>query len=77
MTVETRTTFTFDDPAGFKLRKYKGRLVREKAAAERKLIADRIKRMDLDVLAVQEVEDVYGLNADYADDRTGESAAIR
>ena len=24
-TVETRTTFTFDDPAGFKLRTYKGR----------------------------------------------------
>jgi hypothetical protein len=46
-TVETKTTFTFDDPAGFKLRKYKGRLVREKPAAERKLIADRIKRMDL------------------------------
>jgi predicted extracellular nuclease len=57
-TVETETSFTFDDPAGFKLRTYKGRLVKEKPEAERKLIASRIKRMDLDVLAVQEVEDI-------------------
>lgn len=28
-TVETKTSFTFDDPAGFKLRKYKGRLIKE------------------------------------------------
>jgi endonuclease/exonuclease/phosphatase family metal-dependent hydrolase len=56
--VEERTTFTFDNPVGFKLRTYLGKLVVGKPAAERKLIADRIKRMDLDVLAVQEVEDI-------------------
>jgi hypothetical protein len=53
--VEERTSFSFDDPAGFKLRKYLGKLVVGKSAAERKLIVDRIKRMNLDVLAVQEV----------------------
>jgi endonuclease/exonuclease/phosphatase family metal-dependent hydrolase len=57
-TVETTTSFTFSDPSGFKLRTYKGRLVKEKPEAERKLLADRITRMDLDVLAVREVEDI-------------------
>jgi endonuclease/exonuclease/phosphatase family metal-dependent hydrolase len=56
--VEQRTSFTFDDPAGFKLRTYLGKLVVGKPAAERALIAERIKRMNLDVLAVQEVEDI-------------------
>jgi hypothetical protein len=56
--VEERTSFSFDDPSGFKLRTYLGKLVRGKLAAERGLIAARIKRMDLDVLAVQEVEDI-------------------
>src|SRR4051812_18592080 len=56
--VEERTAFSFDDPSGFKLRTYQGRLVRGKPEKERKLIAARIKRMDLDVLAVQEVEDI-------------------
>jgi hypothetical protein len=66
-TVETKTTFTFDDPAGFKLRKY----VKEKPAVERKLIADRIKRMDLDVLAVQEVEDIDTLRQFVREDLKG------
>jgi endonuclease/exonuclease/phosphatase family metal-dependent hydrolase len=56
--VEKRTSFAFDDPSGFKLRTYGGRLVNAKPDADRGLIADRIKRMDLDVLAVQEVEDI-------------------
>jgi endonuclease/exonuclease/phosphatase family metal-dependent hydrolase len=56
--VEEQTSFSFDDPSGFKLRTYLGRLVKGKPEAERKLIATRIKRMDLDVLAVQEVEDI-------------------
>src|SRR4051812_36698653 len=56
--VEARTSFMFGDPSGFKLRTYLGKLVQPKAAAERKLIADRIKRVNLDVLAVQEVEDI-------------------
>jgi exonuclease III len=70
-TVETKTTFTFDDPAGFKLRKYKGRLVREKPAVERNLIAERIKRMDLDVLAVQEAEDIDTLRQFVREDLNG------
>jgi predicted extracellular nuclease len=70
-TVETKTTFTFDDPAGFKLRTYKGRLVKEKPEAERKVIATRIKRMDLDVLAVQEVEDIDTLRQFVREDLGG------
>jgi endonuclease/exonuclease/phosphatase family metal-dependent hydrolase len=70
-TVETTTSFTFSDPSGFKLRTYKGRLVKEKPAAERKLIADRIKRIDLDVLAVQEVEDIDTLRRFVTDDLDG------
>jgi hypothetical protein len=57
-TVKTTTSFQFEDPSGYKLRKYQGTLVRGKPEAERKLFAQRIKQMDVDVLAVQEVEDI-------------------
>jgi hypothetical protein len=33
--IEERTSFSFDDPGGFKLRTYLGKLVRGKLAAER------------------------------------------
>ncbi len=56
--VEARTTFSFDGPTEFKLRSYQGRLVKGKPKAARQRIASRIAEMDLDVLAVQEVEDV-------------------
>jgi endonuclease/exonuclease/phosphatase family metal-dependent hydrolase len=69
--VEERTLFSFDDPSGFKLRTYLGKLVRGKLAAERELIAERIKRMDLDVLAVQEVEDIDTLRQFVRDDLGG------
>ena len=69
--VEERTSFSFDDPSGFKLRTYLGKLVRGKLAAERALIAARIKRMDLDVLAVQEVEDIDTLRQFARDDLGG------
>jgi hypothetical protein len=69
--VETTTTFTFDNPAGYKLRTYKGRLVKDKSEAERKLIAEPIKRMDLDVLAVQEVEDIDTLRQFVREDLNG------
>jgi hypothetical protein len=36
----------------------KGKLVKGKEAGDQKLIAERISRMDLDVLAVQEVKDI-------------------
>jgi endonuclease/exonuclease/phosphatase family metal-dependent hydrolase len=66
--VEQRTSFSFDDPSGFKVRTYEGRLVKGKPENERRLIADRIKRMDLDVLAVQEVEDIDSLRQFVRDD---------
>src|SRR4051794_16201935 len=69
--VEERTAFSFDDPSGFKLRTYQGRLVRGKPEKERKLIAARIKRMDLDVLAVQEVEDIDTLHQFVREDLAG------
>jgi endonuclease/exonuclease/phosphatase family metal-dependent hydrolase len=69
--VEERTSFSFDDPSGFKLRTYLGKLVKGKPAAERGLIAERIKRMDLDVLAVQEVEDVDTLRQFVRDELGG------
>ncbi|HEV2070344.1 MAG TPA: hypothetical protein VGR26_11160 [Acidimicrobiales bacterium] len=37
--VESRTTFSFDDPAEFKLRSYQGRLVKGKPKAARGRIA--------------------------------------
>ncbi len=69
--IEERTTFFFTDPSGFKLRTYAGKLVKGKPTAERKLIADRIKRMNLDVLAVQEVEDIDTLRQFASDDLGG------
>jgi endonuclease/exonuclease/phosphatase family metal-dependent hydrolase len=57
-TVGTKTVFRFDDPSGFKLRTYQGKLVNPKQPADRSLLARRIKEMNVDVLAVQEVEDV-------------------
>lgn len=56
--IEATTSFRFDDPTRFRLRKYQGRLVTGKPQAGRDKLALRIKAMDLDVLAVQEVEDV-------------------
>jgi len=57
-TASSKTVFRFDDPAGYELRTYQGRLVNPKPQAERMLLAGRIKKMDVDVLAVQEVEDI-------------------
>ena len=69
--VEERTSFSFEDPSGFKLRTYLGKLVKGKLAAERDQIAERIKRMDLDVLAVQEVEDIDTQRQSARDDLGG------
>jgi hypothetical protein len=46
-------------------------LIKEKPEAERKQIAERIKRMDLDVLAVQEAEDIDTLRRFARDDLKG------
>jgi len=54
-------TYTFNDPATFRIRTFQGKLVTEKPNAERTAIANRILAMDVDVLAVQEVEDINTL----------------
>jgi exonuclease III len=70
-TVATKTVFSFDDPSGYKLRSYRGTLVKPKPDAERLLLATRIKRMNIDVLGVQEVEDIDTLKQFNRDDLDG------
>jgi endonuclease/exonuclease/phosphatase family metal-dependent hydrolase len=55
---EGTVSYHFSDTGSYKLRTYRGQLVKGKDAADTDTIAARIKNMDLDVLAVQEVEDV-------------------
>jgi endonuclease/exonuclease/phosphatase family metal-dependent hydrolase len=50
--------YEFTDPETFRVRTFKGKLVRAKPARETEAIARRILAMDVDVLAVQEVEDL-------------------
>ena len=66
--IEERRTFNFDQPGTFVLRTYLGRLVKGKDPAKRKQIADRLKALDLDVVAVQEVEDIDTLKRFNTDD---------
>lgn len=56
--VDGDVRFTFVEPVGYVFRTYTGKLVQPKPAAERKVIADRVKAINVDVLAVQEVEDI-------------------
>lgn len=59
-----------EDGKLLKIRTYKGKLVKQKDPEEAAIIAERIKRMNVDVLAVQEVEDRDALkefNAMYLD----------
>jgi endonuclease/exonuclease/phosphatase family metal-dependent hydrolase len=56
VTAEETTVYSFS--GGYTLRTYQGKLVKRKPEDETRTIADRILAMDLDVLAVQEVEDV-------------------
>jgi endonuclease/exonuclease/phosphatase family metal-dependent hydrolase len=51
-------TYTFGPNDLIKLRTYGGRLVKAKDPVDTALIAERIKRMNIDVLGVQEVEDI-------------------
>ena len=50
--------YEFTDPSTFRLRTFLGRLVKAKGAADTATVAQRIQTMDVDVLAVQEVEDI-------------------
>jgi endonuclease/exonuclease/phosphatase family metal-dependent hydrolase len=55
---DVSVAYTFDDSSDFVLRTFQGRLVKAKPAKETREIAERILAMDVDVLAVQEVEDI-------------------
>lgn len=69
--VEGDVRFTFVEPVGYVFRTYSGKLVQPKPPAERKVIADRIKAINVDVLAVQEVEDIGVLRQFALDDLGG------
>lgn len=69
--VEAATTFAVDDPTTHRFRTYKGRLVMGKPQAERTKVAERIIAMDVDVLAVQEVEDIDTLKRFNREDLAG------
>jgi endonuclease/exonuclease/phosphatase family metal-dependent hydrolase len=60
-TVTGSVEYHFDDPANFRLRTFLGNLVKEKPAAERVILADRLIAIDADVVCVQEVEDIETL----------------
>lgn len=52
------STYVFEDPEKVRIRTYKGKLVKGISHEEQVTLARRIVGMDLDVLAVQEVEDI-------------------
>ena len=56
--VKAEYVYQFGSTDRVKIRKYMGKLVKKKDADETRKVADRIKEMDLNVLAVQEVEDI-------------------
>ena len=64
-------SYTFADPDSYRVRKFAGRLVEAKPAEERETIAQRIRAMDVDVLAVQEVEDIDTLRYFAAEELRG------
>jgi endonuclease/exonuclease/phosphatase family metal-dependent hydrolase len=69
--VDGDVRFTFVEPVGYVFRTYTGKLVQPKPPAERKVIADRVKAINVDVLAVQEVEDIGVLRQFALDDLGG------
>ncbi len=69
--VESTVSYEFTDSGTYRLRTYKGKLVKAKAPGERAKVAGRITAMDVDVLAVQEVEDIDILRQFGRDDLGG------
>lgn len=61
--VEMRTSFDPSDPSTFRARSYGGSMIQAKPDGEQEQIVRRILDMDLDVLAVQEVEDIVTLQS--------------
>ena len=62
-TVASTLEYTFGPQDDFKIRQYKGKLVKPKDDKKMQKVVDRIIQMDVDVLAVQEVEDIDTLKA--------------
>ena len=56
--VKAGVVYEFGPQDTFRIRSYKGRLVKAKDRADTAKIAGRISQMDVDVLAVQEAEDI-------------------
>lgn len=69
--IDAEVRFTFVEPVGYVFRSYMGKLVTPKTAAERKIVADRVRAINVDVLAVQEVEDIGVLRQFALDDLAG------
>jgi len=68
--VDSKFKYEFKAGDVFKIRTYRGKLVKAKSAKKTKIVAEWIKEMDVDVLAVQEVEDIDTLrefNRDHLD----------
>lgn len=61
--VDATLEYAFGPQDTYKIRQYKGRLIKGKDAKKIRKVVDRINEMDLDVLAVQEVEDIDTLKA--------------
>lgn len=53
--------YEFTDPATYRIRTFRGRLVRQKRPVDTERLRERILRIDVDVLAVQEVENIATL----------------
>lgn len=58
---DVRLFFEFDEDGSYRFRQFMGRLITAMPEDQRKDLAERITRMDLDVLAVQEAEDIEAL----------------
>jgi endonuclease/exonuclease/phosphatase family metal-dependent hydrolase len=69
--VASAVKYEFTAPETFRLRTYKGRLVKGKPDPDRQTIAARIKNMNVDVLAAQEIEDIDILRQFIRDDLAG------
>lgn len=57
-TSDVAVSYSFNEAGDYVLRTFQGRLVKGKDSRATRAIADRILAMDVDVLAVQEVEDI-------------------
>jgi len=69
--VDSSVEYRFTDAETYRIRTYMGRLVRGKPPRQRTTIANRIRNMNIDVLAVQEVEDIDTLKRFARDDLGG------